>query len=417
MPAPSTEVFGPDDFDGIPESRTLLKGQLPIGSFIGTLIAFLSVFAILGYTFWYSRAKCPGANLAVRRFLTNCNNIFAYTLVFIFMYNMAKVPFYFSRNPATHANPCLEEDFKAGNCDRWPSWGMETGVPLNWMFGFRARKMFTDPMLWLTPHTMMGNWLIFMWFWFLLGKVSLRQMSGPFFLMGLVFAIHMIPSTPGVPNRLLGCSRVDDSAYVRAGGFCNEGTLPLTEIATTVMLIASAYGVHLRYFSEDTPSNMRKIWHCWAWSSTMVFLAPLLELLGTATGVWFGFADGSFLEVVAEDGTRHAIEGPHPSPESGYGFWSGGCDCPVASMLIGTLATVLSTIVTAVYVMRPDGHDERPMKPSPYPARGKSSNVGDIVPEVDLSAGGSFAKSLPSATATAVEMSVATAAEGSIGQL
>ena len=113
-------------------------------------------------------------------------------------YNLSKLPWYVGVMPI-------------------PAYGLESSMPFHPLIGYRGYKLWSHPVLFLTPHTIMGSSLLIMY------GLALRDMQNltlTFYALAVLFALHVIPERAGIPNRSKG--------------------LPLNQVCIIMVLTASS---------------------------------------------------------------------------------------------------------------------------------------------------------------------------------
>lgn len=128
---------------------------------------------------------------------------FSNFLLFLAVYNLSKLPWYLGAAPI-------------------PSYGLETSIPLHPLIGYRSLKLWSHPVLFLAPHTIMGSSLLILYALHLRRSEEQADSWTPsgFLALALVFALHVIPERAGVPTRVTG--------------------LPLNQIAICTILLTIA---------------------------------------------------------------------------------------------------------------------------------------------------------------------------------
>ena len=112
---------------------------------------------------------------------------FSNFLLFLAVYNLSKLPWYLGAAPI-------------------PSYGLETSIPLHPLIGYRSLKLWSHPVLFLAPHTIMGSSLLILYALHLRRSEEQADSWTPscFLALALVFALHVIPERAGIPTRVTG---------------------------------------------------------------------------------------------------------------------------------------------------------------------------------------------------------------------
>jgi hypothetical protein len=213
-----------------------------------------------------------------------------------------------------------------------PARGMETSASLGWLLGYRGRKLYADPGLFLAPHTLMGCTLLALWASTVLGRVSLRQASQVFFPLATAFGLHALPLHRGLPDRVLGC---EDRNALSTGAFCDDGTWPVNETSVGACIVCALIGwASVHYLARSTSAPRIAIARSllelsWGLSLVAILYPPVDEAVVVAKRL-----AGSALE-----GEWIVPEGDAPSPDAGRGWYAThvgpGCPaCAVAPALI-----------------------------------------------------------------------------------
>ena len=113
--------------------------------------------------------------------------LFAAVLFVLAAYNLSKLPWYLGFVPI-------------------PSYGLEASMPFHLLMGYRGIKLWSHPVLFLAPHTIMGSSLLILHAMYLLDyhqdDANLLSSATTFFGLAAVFAAHVFPERAGMPNRL-----------------------------------------------------------------------------------------------------------------------------------------------------------------------------------------------------------------------
>jgi len=110
-------------------------------------------------------------------------------LIFAIIHNLAKVPCFLFLNPATNVTSTGD-----------PSWGMESSPDMYYLIGYRGEKLFSDPYLFLAPHTMLGCTLLSLYGTVLWGLATKKQTTQSFCFLTVIFALHICPVATGLPG-------------------------------------------------------------------------------------------------------------------------------------------------------------------------------------------------------------------------
>jgi len=111
---------------------------------------------------------------------SSASTAFAYFLFLLAAYNLFKLPWYLGLISI-------------------PSYGLEASMPFHSLIGYRGSKLWSHPVLFLAPHTIMGSSLLILYALHVLGKDAVS--SKFYFSLAILFAIHVIPERAGIPNR------------------------------------------------------------------------------------------------------------------------------------------------------------------------------------------------------------------------
>lgn len=114
---------------------------------------------------------------------------FSNFLFIIAAYNLSKLPWYLGAAPI-------------------PSYGLEASMPFHPLIGLRGLKLWSHPVLFLAPHTIMGSTLLILFGLYLRGAALLQEVGSAaysyFYALAVVFALHVYPERAGIPNRSKG---------------------------------------------------------------------------------------------------------------------------------------------------------------------------------------------------------------------
>lgn len=134
-----------------------------------------------------------------------------------------------------------------------PKYGLEASMPFHSIIGYRGSKLQSHPILFLTPHVIMGSIILILFGLYLRNDDddddSTSLVKTIFLPLTIIFAIHVIPERSGIPNRSKG--------------------KPLNEFC--IVTILSVAAIHLAgYLSRETAIKIAFV-PCLG--------APVLELL------------------------------------------------------------------------------------------------------------------------------------------
>ncbi len=111
---------------------------------------------------------------------------FAYFLYFLVAFNAVKLPYYLGDPSKIEASPHITT-LTGGR--------------------YRGSQMWSDPILFLFVHTLLGCIVVGLWAHSILNPIEMYMSSGAstiFFVIAIIFAVHIWPERAGVPNRLFG---------------------------------------------------------------------------------------------------------------------------------------------------------------------------------------------------------------------
>mmetsp|Transcript_5598 Transcript_5598/g.9378 ORF Transcript_5598/g.9378 Transcript_5598/m.9378 type:complete len:274 (+) Transcript_5598:18-839(+) len=212
--------------------------------------------------------------------------LLVFVLCFFAMWNLTKLPYYwpFGSVGPPMTNVTYDPEFCASEPPDRRCFGVETQANIAaWMPTYRAGKILADPSSFLAPHVAMAVVLEGMIVCVLCSWVKVELFSKVFLPLTIAFAVHILPVSPGIPDRLTNA--------------------PVNETLVVLMIAASLVAYMALKWSK--PLLLR-----WMWLAIGLLLntAPLGEWPFVAQAFATRRADGSFV----------SPDGDMPSALSGH---------------------------------------------------------------------------------------------------
>jgi len=238
--------------------------------------------------------------------LTAPRQVIAGLVIFVVFHNFTKVPFFLFQNAATNTT--------AGT----PTYGMETSPNLYVLMGYRGAKLYSDPVLFLGPHTLLGCTILSVWVSILVGMWTQKEATKTMILLSVLLAAHVFPVADGIPGlsiNWMACSATIIGAFLAAIAIWKDDEL----------LLDWGWGIML----------------------TMIMGAPALEFLSIFANTW---------SMIAADGVW-PDHGPNPDPKSGHGDYA-KCDCAILGIIFMVTICLYNLYRFAVWQFGEDAVNE-----------------------------------------------------------